>query len=65
MDATTTVSIVDLITTFLGGLGAPLVQGRVSAKNATAARLQEQRDAAYADAILYAQIIEERLNDLQ
>jgi hypothetical protein len=65
MDATTTISIVGLITTFLGGLGAPLVQGRVSAKNAAAARLQEQRDAAYADAILYAQIIEERLNDLQ
>jgi hypothetical protein len=65
MDATTIVSIVGLITTFLGGLCAPVVQGRVSAKNATAARLQEQRDATYADAILYAQIIEERLNDLQ
>lgn len=65
MDATTIVSIVGLITTFLSGLGAPLIQGRVTAQNATAARLQEQCDAAYADAILYAQTIEERLNDLQ
>jgi hypothetical protein len=65
MDATTTVSVAGLITTLLGALAAPLIQGRMTAKNASAARVQEQREAAYADAILYAQIIEERLNDLQ
>jgi hypothetical protein len=65
MDATTIVSVAGLTTTLLGALGAPIIQGQMTAKNATAARLQEQREAAYADAILYAQIIEERLNDLQ
>jgi hypothetical protein len=43
---------------------APLIQGRVAAKNATAKRLEEQQEATYVDAIVYAQSIEKRLSNL-
>jgi hypothetical protein len=57
VDATTRVAIAGFATTFLTALIAlvvPLVQGRVAAKNATAKRLEEQREAAYIDAVTYA-----------
>jgi hypothetical protein len=64
MDATSIVAIAGLVTTLLSGLTVPLIQGRVAAKNATAKRIEEQRDATYVDAIAYAQSIEKRLDDL-
>ena len=64
MDATSIVAVVGLPTTLGAALIAPLIQGRVAAKNATAKRLEEQQEATYVDAIVYAQSIEKRLGDL-
>jgi hypothetical protein len=64
MDATTTVAIAGLTTTAATALGAPLIQGRIAARNAHAQRLFEQRAAAYADAVAYMQRIEARLDDM-
>lgn len=64
MDATTIVAITGLATTFLTALIAPLIQGRITAKNATAKRIEEQQVATYVDAVAYAQSIEARLDEL-
>jgi hypothetical protein len=64
VDATWIVAVVGLATTLGAALIAPLIQGRVAAKNATAKRLEEQQEATYVDAIVYAQSIEKRLGDL-
>jgi hypothetical protein len=64
VDATWIVAVVGLATTLGAALIAPLIQGRVAAKNATAKRLEEQQEATYVDAIVYAQSIEKRLSNL-
>lgn len=64
MDATTIVSVTGMATTLLGALGAAVIQGRMATKNALTKRMDEQRDATYVDAIIYAQMIDERLNEL-
>ena len=55
MDATLTVASIGLVTTLQSGLGAPLIQGRIAAKNVSAKRIEEQREATYVDAVAYAQ----------
>jgi hypothetical protein len=64
MNGTLIVASIGLIMTLLSGLGAPLIQGRVAAKNATAKRLEEQQESTYVEAVAYAQSIEKRLDEL-
>jgi hypothetical protein len=64
MDATTIVSVTGMATTLLGALGAAVIQGRMATKNASTKGMDEQRDTTYVDAIIYAQMIDERLNGL-
>jgi hypothetical protein len=63
MDATIA-ALTGSATTLIGALSGALVQGRIAAKNASTTRLDEQRDAIYLDALVYTQMIEERLNYL-
>ena len=44
-------------TTLLSGLIVPLIQGHITAKNETAKRIEQQREAAYVDAVVHAQSI--------
>ncbi|MGU3497730.1 hypothetical protein [Mycobacterium sp. C31M] len=64
MDASAVIAIAGLTTALLGTLTVPLLQSFFTNKRENALRLDERQHSAYIDAVTYAQIVAQRLEDL-
>lgn len=60
----TTIAIISLVTALFGTLAVPIIQGVLTSKREQRLRTEERRFGAYIDAMIFAQVVEETVNDL-
>lgn len=60
----TNIAIISLVTALFGTLAVPIIQGILTSKREQKQRTEERRFGAYIDAMVFAQVVEETVNDL-
>lgn len=63
MDATAVIAALGLLATTITAIGVPFIQGQIAARRELAAKLYDERLAAYVEAMVFVRAVQSRLDE--